>query len=638
MHKIYLPDGSEKEFENQPTGHDIAMSISENLAKACLAVDVDGKMQDLNLPVNDNAKVRLITNRDDEGLEVIRHDTAHILAQAVKRLYGDDVQVTIGPAIDDGFYYDFSRAESFSPEDLEKIEAEMEKIVDEALPIEREIWERDKAVEHFKSIGEHYKAEIIAGIDASEEISLYRQGEFADLCSGPHALNTNVPKAFKLTKLAGAYWRGDSDNEMLQRIYGTAWADKKSLKKYLTRLEEAEKRDHRKLGKQLGLFHMQEEAVGQVFWHDKGWGLYKNVENYIREKLREHNYQEVKTPVLVDRKLWEKSGHWDKFRENMFTSGDDEDGKVLALKPMNCPCHIQIFNQGQKSYKQLPIRMAEFGMCHRNESSGSMHGLMRVRGFVQDDAHIFCTEEQVTSETIAFCKMVLEVYKDFGFEDVKVKFSDRPETRAGEDATWDKAEKGLMDALEATGLEWELNKGEGAFYGPKLEFVLTDAIGRHWQCGTLQLDFVLPERLDASYIGADDKKHMPVMLHRAILGSFERFIGILIEQHAGRFPVWLAPTQVAVCTVGENVDEAANKVLAQLKDVGIRVQEDLTDENISQKIKNFSLEKIPYILTIGNREAENGTVSIRTLGSKRQEVKSFEDFLDSVKNQVKSKG
>ncbi|MEI7670276.1 MAG: threonine--tRNA ligase, partial [Pseudomonadota bacterium] len=543
-------------------------------------------------------------------------------------------QVTIGPVIENGFYYDFARKEPFSSDDLAIIEKKMLEISKRDEPIRREELDRDEAVKFFKSIGEDYKAEIIASIPTNEKISLYRQGNFIDLCRGPHAPSTSHIKAFKLMKVAGAYWRGDSKNAMLQRIYGTAWADEKQLKAYLLMLEEAEKRDHRKLGRELDLFHIQEEAVGQVFWHDKGWTLYRIIENYIRGKISKRGYSEVKTPVLVDRVLWEQSGHWEKFRENMFTAESED--RILALKPMNCPCHVQIFKQGIKSYRDLPLRMAEFGTCHRNEPSGALHGIMRVRGFVQDDAHIFCTEEQITSETVAFCELLKEVYRDFGFTEIMVKFSDRPEKRAGSEEIWDKAESALKAAVEAARLPYTINPGEGAFYGPKLEFVLRDAIGRDWQCGTLQADFVLPERLDAEYVGSDGAKHRPVMLHRAILGSMERFIGILIEQHAGKFPLWLAPLQVVVTTITNEVDDYALEVKSAFENAGIRVQTDLSNNKINYKIREHSNAKIPVIIALGAREKTEKTVSIRRLGSEKQESMSLDEAVKSICAEAKS--
>ena len=619
---ITLPDGSKREFANPVTGGELALSIGAGLAKAALCVRVNGVLQDIYLPISQDSSVQIITAKDADGLDLIRHDTAHILAEAVKELF-PETQVTIGPAIENGFYYDFSRKIPFSSNDLEAIEARMKEIVARGEEIRREEWDRDEAVKFFKSIGEDYKAEIIGAIPKDQKISLYRQGNFIDLCRGPHAENTaKIGTGFKLLKVAGAYWRGNSNNEMLRRIYGTAWASEKELKQYLTMLEEAEKRDHRKLGKELGLFHIEEHSPGMVFWHDKGWMLYRTIENYIRGKIRENGYIEVKTPILVDKSLWEASGHWEKFHENMFVSHTDDE-KTLAIKPMNCPCHVQIFRQGLKSYRDLPLRMAEFGTCHRNEPSGSLHGIMRIRGFTQDDAHIFCTEDQITSETIAFCDLLKEVYKTFGFTQVSVKFSDRPAKRAGTDETWDKAENALKDAVNAAGLEWTLNSGEGAFYGPKLEFVLRDAIGRDWQCGTLQVDFVLPERLDANYIAADGAKHRPVMLHRAILGSLERFIGILIEEYSGKFPLWLAPTQVVVATITDVADGYAIELVAELKAAGIRVELDISNNKINYKVREHSLQKVPVMLVVGAKEMENASVSIRRLGSEKQETMSF---------------
>jgi threonyl-tRNA synthetase len=629
MITITLPDGTAKQFSAPTTGLAIAESIGAGLAKAALAIRVNGKSVDLVEPITSDAAIAIITGKDEEGLEIIRHDASHMMAEAVKELY-PETQVTIGPAIENGFYYDFARATPFALEDLEKIEKRMMEISKRDEKITREVWKREDAIEFFKSMGEFYKAEIIEAIPAGEDISLYRQGEFIDLCRGPHAPSTSKIKAFKLMKLAGAYWRGDSKNAMLQRIYGTAWADEKQLKDYLHRLEEAEKRDHRKLGREMQLFHIQEEAIGMIFWHDKGWTLYRLLEQYIRQKIRAQGYTEVKTPILVERTLWEQSGHWEKFGHAMFTAESED--KTLALKPMNCPCHVQIFNQGIKSYRELPIRMAEFGTCHRNEPSGSLHGLMRVRGFVQDDAHIFCTEDQITSETIAFCNLLQDVYKDLGFTEIKVKFSDRPETRAGSDEIWDKAESSLKSAVEATGLEYTMNPGEGAFYGPKLEFVLRDAIGRDWQCGTLQVDFVLPERLGANYIGADGNKYRPVMLHRAILGSFERFIGILIEQYAGKFPFWLAPTQIVVASVTNEVDDYAKAVHAQLLAAGLRAELDISSEKIGYKIRMHSLVKVPVILAVGKNEMQNNTVSVRRMDSEKQEVIALDEMIALLVN------
>lgn len=617
MVAITLPDGSKREFDKPVSGADVAADIGPGLAKAALAVRVGGEMKDLSTVIDADAEIAIVTAKDEDTLELLRHDCAHVMAEAVKELF-PGTQVTIGPNIENGFYYDFARDEPFVPEDLEKIEARMHEIVKRDEPVTREVWDRAEAIKFFKDKGEHYKAEIIEEIPGDEEVSLYRQGDFIDLCRGPHLPSTGkLGKAFKLTKLAGAYWRGDSKNEMLQRIYGTCWAEKKQLKAYLHMLEEAEKRDHRRLGREMSLFHLQDVAAGAVFWHPKGWTLYRTLRSYMRERLNAEGYIEVNTPQMVDRVLWEASGHWDKFREHMFTS--DVEDKVLGLKPMNCPCHVQIFKQGITSYRDLPIRMAEFGACHRNEPSGALHGLMRLRAFVQDDAHIFCTEDQITSETQAFCRLLQSVYKDLGFEDVIVKFSDRPEVRAGSDETWDKAERALQDATTATGLETELNPGDGAFYGPKLDFVLRDAIGRDWQCGTLQVDFVLPERLDAHYIGEDGEKHRPVMLHRAILGSFERFLGILIEHYVGKFPLWLAPLQVVVATITFEADDYATRVHAALCEAGLKAELDIRNEKINYKIREHSVAKVPIILVIGAKEAADGTVAMRRLGGKDQE-------------------
>ncbi len=621
MVAITLPDGSVRSFPGPVTGLDVAKDIGPGLAKAALAIRVNGEMKDLSTTLTTDTHLAIVTAKDGaDALELLRHDAAHVMAEAVKELY-PETQVTIGPSIENGFYYDFSRPTPFTPEDLEKIEARMREIVDRNEQIVREEWDRDRAVEFFLGLGEKYKAELIAAIPAGQTISLYRQGNFIDLCRGPHLPATaKLGKAFKLMKLAGAYWRGNSNNEMLQRIYGTAWFDKKDLDAYLHMLEEAEKRDHRRLGREMDLFHLQEEAVGSVFWHPKGWRLWRVVENYMRRQLDTNNYVEVKTPQLVDRKLWEASGHWEKFKQAMFIATSGEEDLELAIKPMNCPCHVQIYRQGIKSYRDLPLRMAEFGSCHRYEPSGALHGIMRVRAFTQDDAHIFCTEDQITAETISFCEMLKGVYQDFGFTDVRVKFSDRPEKRAGEDSIWDKAEGALLDAAKAAGLETTLNPGEGAFYGPKLEFVLRDAIGRDWQCGTLQVDFVLPERLDATYTAEDGSKKRPVMLHRAILGSFERFLGILMEHHAGRFPLWLAPTQVVVTTIVSEADDYAQQVAAQLRKAGLRVETDIRNEKINYKIREHSVAKVPVILVAGKREAEENTIAIRRLGSTEQEI------------------
>ncbi|MFN7038656.1 MAG: threonine--tRNA ligase [Alphaproteobacteria bacterium] len=627
MIRITLPDNSIKNFDGPISGIELVDSIGPSLAKAALAMRVDDKLVDLVTPITSDAKVTIITGKDPEGLEIIRHDAAHILAEAVQELF-PETQVTIGPAIENGFYYDFARDEPFTTDDLELIEQRMYEIVKRDEAITRHLWTKEEAIKYYKEKGEHYKVEIIEAIPAEDELSFYKQGNFVDLCRGPHAPSTAKIKAFKLTKLAGAYWRGDSKNKMLQRIYGTAWASKEDLKQYLMFLEEAAKRDHRKLGKELDLFHLQEEAPGMIFWHEKGWTLYRIIENYIRNKIAKEGYIEVKTPMLVDRALWEASGHWEKFGHAMFTSVTED--KTMALKPMSCPCHVQIFNQGLKSYRDLPLKMAEFGACHRNEPSGSLHGIMRVRGFVQDDAHIFCSEDMITDETIKFCKLLKEVYNDFGFTDVKVKFSDRPEVRAGSDETWDKAENSLKEAVEAAGLEYSMNPGEGAFYGPKLEFVLRDAIGRDWQCGTLQVDFVLPERLDAAYIGADGNKHRPVMLHRAIIGTFERFIGILIEQYGGKFPVWLAPVQVAIVNVTSDAEEYAIEIKKRLDELGIRSKLDISAEKINYKIRQHSIKKIPLIFAVGKKEMENNTVSIRRIGSEQQEITSLQETLNNL--------
>ncbi|MBT4598632.1 MAG: threonine--tRNA ligase, partial [Methylococcales bacterium] len=609
MPVITLPDGSKRPFDGVVTVMEVAQSIGSGLAKATLAGKIDGALVDASTVIEQDATLQLITAKDDEGVEVIRHSTAHLLAQAVKQLF-PSAQVTIGPVIENGFFYDFSFERPFTPEDLLKIEKKMAELVAKNYPVTRDVKSRDEAVTFFRSIAEDYKAEIIESIPANEDLSLYTQGDFTDLCRGPHVPSTGKLKAFKLMKIAGAYWRGNSDNEMLQRIYGTAWSDKKALKDYLHRLQEAEKRDHRRLGKQLDLFHSQEEAPGMVFWHENGWTIYQEIEQYIREKLRLHGYGEVKTPQVVDRSLWEKSGHWDKFGDMIFTTHSEN--RDYAVKPMNCPCHVQIYNQGLKSYRDLPIRMAEFGSCHRNEPSGTLHGLMRVRNFVQDDAHIFCTEDQIQAEVSEFIDLLFAVYKDFGFDDVLVKLSTRPENRVGDDAVWDKAEQALELALNTKQLDWELQPGEGAFYGPKIEFSLKDCIGRVWQCGTIQVDFSMPGRLGATYVAEDGSKQVPVMLHRAILGSLERFIGILIEQHAGTLPIWLAPVQVVVLNIAGRHDEFAQKVGQALKKQGVRVKIDLRNEKIGFKIREHSMQRVPYLLIIGDKELENQQVTVRT--------------------------
>ena len=635
MIEVTLTNGQQKTFPCATTAADIARSISERLLKEAIVAKVDGELVDLNAPLSKDSKVEILTRTHPEVLEVIRHDTAHLLAEAAKELYGDTIQITIGPAIENGFYYDIVRDEPFTPADLEKLEERMREIVDRDEAIVREEWDRDEAIKFFKGIGEHYKAEIIESIPAGEVVSLYRQGKFIDLCRGPHFPSTGkIGKAFKLTKLAGAYWRGDSKNPMLQRIYGTAWASEKDLKEHLFRIEEAEKRDHRKLGREMDLFHLQEEAMGSTFWHPKGWTLYRTLQNYIRGKLEKTGYVEVNTPLLLDKKLWEASGHWDKFRQNMFTFSDGENTE-LALKPMNCPAHVQIFKQGSKSYRDLPLRMAEFGCCHRNEPSGALHGIMRVRNFVQDDAHIFCREDQIGAEVKKFYELLQAVYEDLGFSECKVKFSDRPEIRAGSDDMWDRAEEGLKTALESQNIPYVMNPGEGAFYGPKVEFVLRDALGRDWQCGTLQVDYVLPERLDASYMGEDGQKYRPVMLHRAVLGSLERFIGILIEHHGGKFPVWLAPVQVVVAPITSDANEYGALVAQKLREIGIRVEEDFRNEKISYKIREHSLKKVPYLFVVGKKEEEQQTVSIRKLGGETQEVLALSAALGKLENEGK---
>ena len=632
MVAITLPDGNVREFDGPVSGADVSAAIGPGLAKAALAIRVNGELWDLSRPIDDDAKIEIVTRDHDDALEIIRHDAAHVMAEAVKELY-TDTQVTIGPSIENGFYYDFARPTPFTPEDLEKIEGRMREIVERDESVSREVWDRAEAIEFFKDQGEFYKAEIIEALPAEEEITLYRQGGFIDLCRGPHLPSTGkLGKAFKLMKLAGAYWRGDSRNAMLQRIYGTAWAEEAQLKKYLFQLEEAERRDHRRLGREMSLFHFQDVAVGSAFWHPKGWTLYRIIEKYLRARLAKAGYVEVHTPQLIDRSLWEASGHWEKFRECMFTV--EAEDKILALKPMNCPAHVQIFRQGIKSYRDLPLRMAEFGSCHRNEPSGALHGLMRARSFTQDDAHIFCTEDQITSETKDFCDLLISVYEDFGFTDVIVNFADRPDVRVGADDVWDRAEGALKEAVDASGLEYKLNPGEGAFYGPKIEFVLRDAIGRDWQLGTLQVDFVLPERLDASYVGEDGARHRPVMLHRAILGSMERFIGILIEQYAGRLPLWLAPVQVVVATITSDGDAFAAKVIETLEAAGLRAELDVSNEKIGYKVRQHSLAKVPVLLAIGKREAKDGTVAVRRLGSKEQENLALEEAVARLRSEA----
>jgi len=634
MPVITLPDGSQRTFDQAVTVMDVALSIGAGLAKATLAGKINDKLVDASTPIQEDSTLQIITVKDSEGIEIIRHSTAHLLAQAVKQLF-PDAQVTIGPVIENGFFYDFAYQRSFTPEDLEAIEARMQKLVAEDNVVTRSVLSRDEAVKFFKNLGETYKAEIIESIPANEDLSLYTQGEFTDLCRGPHVPSTGKLKAFKLMKIAGAYWRGDSNNEMLQRIYGTAWTDKKELQDYLHRLEEAEKRDHRKLAKTLDLFHTQEEAPGMVFWHEKGWILYQQIEQYVREKLRTHGYGEVKTPQIVDRSLWEKSGHWDKFGAMIFTTHSEN--RDYAIKPMNCPCHVQIYNQGIKSYRDLPIRLAEFGSCHRNEPSGTLHGLMRVRNFVQDDAHIFCTEGQIQDEVSTFIDMLFDVYKDFGFNEVIIKLSTRPENRVGDDAVWDKAESALELALNNKNLAWDLQPGEGAFYGPKIEFSLKDCIGRVWQCGTIQVDFSMPGRLGATYIAEDGSKQVPVMLHRAILGSLERFTGILIEQYAGTFPLWLAPVQLVLLTIADRHAEYATNIAKDLEKQGIRVKLDLRNEKIGFKIREHSMQRVPYLVILGDKELEDQMVTVRTQKGDDLGSLSIEDFANRLKESIANK-
>ena len=632
MPNITLPDGSQRSYDQPVTPATIAADIGPGLAKAALLAVVDDAEWDLTRPIENDARLSLVTAKDEQALALLRHDCAHVMAEAVLELF-PETQVTIGPAIENGFYYDFQRETAFSEDDLAAIEKRMHEIVDRDEPIIRNVWTRDEAVAFYKKNNEPFKIELVEAIPADQTVTFYQQGDFIDLCRGPHLPSTGkLGHAFKLMKVAGAYWRGDSTRPMLQRIYGTAWVTEKDLAAYLHMLEEAEKRDHRKLGRQLDLFHLQEEAAGSVFWHAKGWVLYREIEAYVRRRLDAAGYSEVKTPQLVDRSLWEASGHWEKFGENMFTA-QSEDERTLALKPMNCPCHVQIFRQGIKSYRDLPLRMAEFGSCHRNEPSGALHGIMRVRAFTQDDAHIFCTEGQITAESVKFCSLLQSIYADFGFHEVRVKFSDRPEVRAGDDATWDRAEAALTDATKAAKLDTTLNPGEGAFYGPKLEFVLRDAIGRDWQCGTLQVDFVLPDRLDAEYVGEDGNRHRPVMLHRAILGSMERWIGILIEQYAGRMPAWLAPVQITVASITDQANDYAREVAAAAADLGLRVETDLRNEKISYKVREHSVMKVPFILAVGGREAEAGTVALRRLGSNEQQVIDMAEALATLKSE-----
>lgn len=635
MPAITLPDGSIRSFDHAVSVADVAASIGAGLAKAALAGKVNGELVDTSHVISQDAALAIITERDPEGLEVIRHSTAHLLAMAVQDLF-PSAQVTIGPVIDDGFFYDFAFERQFTPDDLVKIEARMEELAAKDFHVTRSILERPEAVKLFQQKGESYKVEIIESIPGQEPLSFYHQGDFVDLCRGPHVPNTGKLKAFKLMKVAGAYWRGDSNNAMLTRVYGTAWANKKDLQAYLTRLEEAAKRDHRKIGKQLELFHVQEEAPGMVFWHPNGWTIYQILEQYMRKIQRDNGYLEVKTPQLVDRILWEKSGHWTNYAENMFTTHSEN--RDFAVKPMNCPCHVQIFNQGLKSYRELPLRLAEFGACHRNEPSGALHGIMRVRGFTQDDAHIFCSEEQIATEAANFIKLTMQVYDDFGFSDVTLKLSTRPAKRVGADELWDKAEAALAAALDEAGLKWELQPGEGAFYGPKVEFTLHDCIGRAWQCGTIQLDFNLPERLGATYVAEDNSRKYPVMLHRAILGSFERFIGILIENYAGSFPAWLAPVQAVVMGITDTQADTCLKIEETLKNRGFRALADLRNEKIGFKIRDRTLQRIPYLLVVGEREMESGTVSVRTRKGEDLGSMSIDDFVARLEADVAQRG
>ena len=627
MPNITLPDGKKINFSESITGFQLAEKISKSLSKEALIISVDGKLKDLDFKIENDSEVKIFTSKDKEGLETIRHDTAHILAMAVQELF-PGTQVTIGPVIENGFYYDFSRKEPFTQEDLEKIEIKMKEIVDRNEKTYREVWKRNDAIEHFKQNGEHYKAEIINSIPEGEEVSIYFHGKWHDLCRGPHLSSTGkIGKYFKLTKVSGAYWRGDSNNEMLQRIYGTSWSTQKDLDNYLNQIEEAERRDHRKLGKEMDLFHFREESPGSVFWHEKGWNLFQKLVSYMRMKQDHAGYKEINTPEILDRTLWEKSGHWEKFGANMFTS-TTPDEKVFAIKPMNCPGCVQVFNQGLKSYRDLPLKMSEFGKVHRYEPSGALHGLLRVRAFTQDDAHIFCTEEQITAECLSVTNLILEIYKDLGFENVILKYSDRPDLRVGDDSVWDKAEAALLEAIKATKLEYTINKGEGAFYGPKIEFVLRDAIGRDWQCGTLQVDLNLPGRLGATYVEKDGSKKIPVMLHRALFGSLERFIGILIENYAGKLPFWLTPLQTVVIPISSDFDDYAKKVNQELKNIGITSEVDLKNHNLNYKIREHSLSKVPLLLICGKKEVDSNTVTIRKLDSNKQQNMDLNEFLE----------
>ena len=633
MVSIKLPDGSKKNFPNSIKGYELAKSISKSLSKSAIALSINGQLKDLNYEINKNCDVEIITNESDLGIEILRHDAAHVMAEAVKILF-PDVQITIGPPIENGFYYDFSKKDPFIPEDLIKIEKKMLEIINKNEPFIKEVWDRKKAIKHFEDQGEIYKTQIIKEIPNKDEISIYKQGNFLDLCKGPHSPSTGkIGKFFKLIKLAGAYWRGDSNNEMLQRIYGTAWTTKKDLDDYLKALEEADKRDHRKLGREMDLFHFQEESPGSIFWHEKGWDVFMRLKNYLRKKQFEAGYKEINTPDMLDRSLWEKSGHWEKFKENMFTI-NTEDKRVFALKPMNCPGCIQVFNQGIKSYKDLPIKIAEFGKVHRYEPSGAVHGMMRVRSFTQDDAHIFCTEDQITQECIELTNLILSIYKDFGFSNIKINYADRPKKRVGDDKIWDKSEKALLEAVKKTGVEYEINEGEGAFYGPKIEFVLKDAINREWQCGTVQVDFNLPERLNANFINEKGEKQRPVLIHRALFGSLERFLGILIEHYNGKFPFWLAPTQVTICTITEKFNDFGKSLFEKLNNIGISVEFDSRNEKINYKIREHSHKKVPIILIIGEKEKKDNCVTVRELSLEQQKILKVDKFLEYVKKKI----
>jgi len=634
MPNIELSDGKKIPFSKKVDGFEIAKKVSKTLEKTALIMEVDGELKDLSYQITKDARVKIITSKDQEGLDAMRHDTTHIMAMAVQELF-PGTKIAIGPAIKDGFYYDFSRKEPFTPQDLEKIEKKMKEIVDKDEPTKREVWERKKAKDHYKNIGENYKVELVDSIPESEEVSLYYHGKWKDLCRGPHLASTGkIGKYFKLTKVSGAYWRGDSNNEMLQRIYGTSWPSQKELDEHLNRLEEAEKRDHRKLGKEMDLFHFREESPGAVFWHHKGWALFQKLIAYMRQKQKNAGYKEINTPEILDKSLWEQSGHWEKFGENMFTS-ETPDEKIFAIKPMNCPGCIQVFNQGLKSYRDLPLKLSEFGKVHRYEPSGALHGLLRVRAFTQDDAHIFCTEDQITDECLSVTNLILEIYKDLGFKNVLLQFSDRPSKRVGDDSIWDKAESALLKAIKQSKLKYEINKGEGAFYGPKIDFVLRDTIGRDWQCGTLQVDLNLPSRLGASYVSSDGSKKIPVMLHRALFGSLERFIGILIEQYAGKLPIWLAPLQVVVIPIASEFDNYAKKIFEQCMKAGINTEVDLKNQKISYKIREHSLSKVPIILICGEKEVKKKSVTIRKLGSDKQEMLSLDKAIKQISQKIK---